>query len=97
MSLNNGRVLVVDDDVAVRLVMKRLLEMKGYEAELAVSGEDGLAKANKNKFCLILLDLCMKDVDGREFLRQISLKDNVTPIVVLTGVKDEVIENECYE
>ena len=84
------RVLVVEDEEAVRELEKFILEQHGYEVMEARDGLEGLTKAEFRKPDLILLDLMMPDVSGGrmfdEMRRHPATKD--IPIVVVTGKPD---------
>ena len=83
-----GRVLVVDDERAVRLLFERILLMEGFDVIVASSGADGLRLlGNDPKIALILLDLDMPGIDGRRF-RSAQCSDARLagiPTVVVTG------------
>jgi CheY-like chemotaxis protein len=84
------RILIVEDEEAVRELEKFILEERGYEVMEARDGLEGLAKAEFRKPDLILLDLMMPDVSGgRMFdeMRQHPLTADI-PIVVVTGKPD---------
>jgi CheY-like chemotaxis protein len=78
----------VDDDEGIRETMQFALEMRGYRAVTAVNGKDGLERLpHIPRPCLILLDLMMPVMDGRDFVRALerdpALKD--IPVVVVTA------------
>jgi len=84
------RVLIVEDEEAVRELEKFILEQHGYEVMEARDGLEGLAKAEFRKPDLILLDLMMPDVSGGRMFDEMqghpATKD--IPIVVVTGKPD---------
>ena len=84
------RVLVVEDEEAVRELEKFILEQHGYEVMEAGDGLEGLTKAEFRKPDLILLDLMMPDVSGGRMFDEMrhhpATKD--IPIVVVTGKPD---------
>ena len=59
-----GRALVVDDDAAIRTLLKAVVENQGYEVESAKDGADAIQHLDSGKFQLVLLDLMMPRVDG---------------------------------
>jgi len=82
------RVLVVEDDPANRSVLCELLEDEGYEARAAPGGQEGLAQLVEFAPGVVLLDLMMPDLDGRQFReRQKALAPPArdVPVVVLTA------------
>lgn len=84
------RVLVVEDEEAVRELEKFILEAHGYEVVEARDGLEGLAKAEFRKPDLILLDLMMPDVSGGRMLEEMREHPHTAgiPIVVVTGKPD---------
>ncbi len=62
------RILVIDDETAIREAMRMTLEYEGYKVEEARSGEDGLDKAGKTPYDAMLLDIKMPVIDGMETL-----------------------------
>jgi DNA-binding response OmpR family regulator len=84
------KVLIVEDEEAVRELEKFILEQQGYEVMEARDGLEGLAKAEFRRPDLILLDLMMPDVSGgRMFdeMREHPITSDI-PIVVVTGKPD---------
>jgi two-component system chemotaxis sensor kinase CheA len=63
-------VLIIDDSLTTRMLEQSILESAGYHVDLAVSGEEGLAKARGRKYGLFVVDIEMPGIDGFEFLRQ---------------------------
>ncbi len=63
-------VLIIDDSLTTRMLEQSILESAGYQVELAISGEEGIAKARSCKYGLFVVDIEMPGIDGFEFLRQ---------------------------
>ncbi len=84
------RVLIVEDEEAVRELEKFILETQGYEVMEARDGLEGLAKAEFRKPDLILLDLMMPDVSGGRMFDEMKRHPTTTgiPIIVVTGKPD---------
>jgi len=82
-----GKVLIVDDDDSVRIMLQAALSAH-VEVTLASSGESGLIRALQNHYDVILLDLVMPGVDGREFLRRFREEKPKarTVILILSGM-----------
>ena len=80
-------ILVVDDDEDFRLGLRTALEIKGYQVEEAQNGEDALALLIERPPLLVLLDLQMPVMNGREMLQRMrataELKD--VPVVIISG------------
>src|SRR3954449_3834003 len=86
------RILVVDDEPAVRATLERALRLDGYEVALAGDGAEALAQAPG--FDALLLDGVMPRVDGLEVCRRLRRAGDRTPILMLTardGIEDRVL------
>jgi CheY-like chemotaxis protein len=82
------RILVIDDDLAIRVLLQAVLKRMKFEVELAEDGAAGLDKVQQNGgFDLILLDLMMPRLNGYEFIDQIGARypENRPHIVVFTA------------
>lgn len=79
------RILIVDDEPAVREALQRSLAFEGYETEVAVDGADALEKATVCKPDLIVLDIQMPRMDGMTAARRIRGAGDTTPILMLTA------------
>jgi two-component system, OmpR family, response regulator MprA len=80
------KVLVVDDERAVRDSLRRALELEGYDVELAVDGADALHRLEANgQPDAVILDVLMPGVDGLEVCRRIRGKGNGVPVLMLTA------------
>ena len=95
----NLTILVVDDEVRMRKLIKDFLSKKDYNILEAEDGEKALAiyKENKNSISLILLDVMMPKLDGWSVLRQIRQTDEMLPIVMLTARAEEQDELFGFE
>ncbi|WP_328388385.1 response regulator transcription factor [Nocardia sp. NBC_00416] len=85
------RILVVDDDRAVRESLRRSLTFNGYTVDLAVDGIDALEKANADRPDALVLDVMMPRLDGLEVCRRLRSTGDDLPILVLTA-RDSVSE-----
>ncbi|OLC03293.1 MAG: DNA-binding response regulator [Gemmatimonadetes bacterium 13_1_40CM_4_69_8] len=79
------KILVVEDDKTVGQYVKRGLTEAGYQAELAVDGEAGLHLATAGHYDLLVLDLRLPKLEGREVLRTLRDRGNTLPVLVLTA------------
>jgi two-component system, NtrC family, nitrogen regulation response regulator NtrX len=79
------KVLVIDDEEAIRSSMRMILEYEGYECILAANGPVGLQLAEREAPDLIFVDIKMPQMDGMEVLRRLSPGPNTAPVVVLSG------------
>jgi len=85
------RILVVDDDRAVRESLRRSLTFNGYTVDLAVDGIDALEKASAQRPDALVLDVMMPRLDGLEVCRRLRSTGDDLPILVLTA-RDSVSE-----
>ncbi|HYO79222.1 MAG TPA: response regulator [Thermoanaerobaculia bacterium] len=82
------RILVIDDDLAIRVLLQAVLKRMKFEVELAEDGADGLEKIERNAaYDLVLLDLMMPRLNGYEFIEKIgqSHPENRPHIIVFTA------------
>jgi two-component system, OmpR family, response regulator MprA len=79
------RVLVVDDERAVRESLRRALELEGYQVELAADGEDALERLGADPADAAILDVLMPGIDGLEVCRRLRADGNSVPVLMLTA------------
>jgi len=84
------KILVVDDERAVRDSLRRALELEGYDVELAANGEDALERLSSNgEPDAVILDILMPKMDGLEVCRRLRREGHRLPVLMLTA-RDEV-------
>jgi two-component system response regulator RegX3 len=79
------RLLIVEDEEAIRTGLIDLFVFHGYEVDFAAEGNDGLKKALSGNYDLILLDVMLPGMDGFEICNRIRLQDRDQPIIMLTA------------
>ena len=79
------RILVVDDEPAVRDALERALRLAGYEVELAADGQEALERLAAGAPDAVVLDVLMPHVDGLEVCRRLRAAGDHTPVLVLTA------------
>jgi len=79
-------ILLVDDDPQIRAICRTTLEESGYVVGDASNGKQALAAIKKAVYDLIVLDLCMPEVDGFEFLKAVRHKAPKLKIIVISGL-----------
>ena len=84
------RILVVEDDRAVRKVLKRLFESEGYAVELTTDGVAGLAAFRTAQPSIVVLDLRLPGMSGRDVCREIKSAAPSVPVIVLSAASDVV-------
>lgn len=83
-----SRILVIDDDVDMCLLLKRFLTKNGYEVALAHNGKKALEDLENNEPDLVLCDFRLEDIDGKELLVKVKEKYPRTPVIIVTGYSD---------
>jgi two-component system, NtrC family, nitrogen regulation response regulator NtrX len=83
--LNKPRILVIDDEAAIRDSLKMILEYEDYQFLGAASGQDGLATVQRERPDAVLLDIKMPGMDGMEVLRKLHALDETLPIIMISG------------
>jgi CheY-like chemotaxis protein len=79
------RILVVDDDINIRLLLRLTLEEEGYEIVEARDGEEALARFKENVFDLVIADMVMPHKDGITMLLEIRQLSPNVPVVAISG------------
>jgi len=79
------RILIVEDEEAIRSGLSDVLVFHGYEVDCAAEGNDGLDKALSGSFDLILLDIMLPGMDGFEICNRVRSQDRDQPIIMLTA------------
>jgi DNA-binding response OmpR family regulator len=86
------RILVVEDEEAIRAGLIDVLVFHGYDVDSAATGPEGLEKALTGKFDLVLLDIMLPGIDGYEICDRIRTEDRHQPVIMLTAkTSDEEI------
>ncbi len=80
-----GVVLIIDDEAAIRESLQTLLELEGYEVDVAEDGADGLSHMAGRPYDLVLLDFALPDRNGIEILHDIRSRDTETSVIMITA------------
>ncbi len=80
------RVLIVDDEEAVRRASARVLGAEGFEVVQAVDGREALGQLERGQFDVVVSDVMMPNMSGLELLRTIRQRDLELPVILLTGM-----------
>jgi len=96
--MSTPKVLIIDDEKAVRDAIKKALKKENYEILEAQNGKEGLALLKSESPALVFLDLKMPDMDGIAFLKKIKLQhDDPFHVIVITGHGEDKDINKCYK
>jgi DNA-binding response OmpR family regulator len=82
----SAHILLVDDETAITENLTPFLKRSGFEVSVASNGEEAIKKLGSEKIDLIVSDVLMPKMDGRELLRSLRKDDNWMPIILLTQV-----------
>ena len=93
---NGRKILVVDDDNRIRLLLNSILETRGYQVLLAQNGEQGLALFQTSSPDLVILDIMMPRMDGLTCAKEIRKLSNA-PILMLTAKGEEYDEVDGFD
>lgn len=83
------RVLVIDDEEPLRRMLLYVLGRLGHEVAVAAGGAEGLALAEKSAFDVVLCDLMMEGMDGRQVLGRLKTLQPALPVVLASGYATE--------
>jgi len=78
-------ILIIDDERAIRNVLKDILANEGYKTDEAADGEEGWNKFSANDFDVVLCDIKMPKLDGLEFLTRATAQKPEVPIIMISG------------
>ena len=91
------KVLIVDDERAIRYSLKEILEMENYQVDSAENGKEGLQKAEKEKYDAIFCDIKMPEMDGTEMLPKLIEEGIETPVIMVSGHADITTAVDCIK
>src|SRR3984885_723995 len=82
------RILIIDDDMDMCILLSRFLQRKGFETDMSHTGNKGIAKFKESKFDIVLCDFRLGDKEGREVLHEIKTIDPRAIVIIITGYSD---------
>jgi two-component system response regulator HydG len=96
------KILIIDDEVNVAVLLSKFLTRNGFDVTSASSGNSGLEYLKDQEFDLVLCDYRLEDTDGREMLRKIKTQYPHTGVIIITGYSDikmavELIKMGAYD
>ena len=84
------KILVIEDDLRIHKTLKVLFEAEGFSLELAADGPEGLESFRSVKPSVVILDIRLPKMSGREVLREIRKEAPSQPVIILSAVSEEV-------
>ena len=92
-----SKILIIDDDDVLADVLSRRLKHQGFETLTAGSGKEGLARSRADLPNLIILDLCLPDIDGFSICEQLADTEDTCniPVIILSGMERPDILRRC--
>ncbi len=94
---NTYNLLLVDDEDAIRTLVKHELQSQGFNVDDVDSGAAALEKMGSTKFDVVILDIRMPEMDGLEVLRNIREKNLASKVIMLTGVDELKIARDSLQ
>jgi len=101
-TMETEKILIVDDEEAIREVISTLLTAKGFDCTTAVNGRQGLEKFRAVAYDLVLSDIVMPEMDGMKLLAELRAADPDVPVIMVTAMHDisialEAIRSGAYD
>ena len=96
------RILIVDDEINIGLLLSKFLMRNGFEVSTSTSGSVAMELLAKDNYNLVLCDFRLEDTDGREMLKKIKASYPATGVIIITGYSDiklavELIKMGAYD
>src|ERR1700744_4082058 len=96
------KILIIDDEVNVALLLSKFLTRNGFDVTTASTGTIGMEYLKSGEFNLVLCDFRLEDTDGREMLKNIKTQYPNTGVIIITGYSDikmavELIKMGAYD
>lgn len=90
-------IFIVDDDVGLLRLMQKTLRREGFAVDVAASGKEAISWLSRNTADLMLLDLKLQDIEGKELMNQLAGIQCAIPFVIITGQGDERVAVEMMK
>lgn len=100
--MSKGKIIIVDDELAICTSLANLLKDAGYETNFKLSAKDALAELKVSGYDAVIADVNMPEVDGITLLKQIKELDPAMPVIIITGYPSdktisEAMKGHAYE
>ncbi|HNE29312.1 MAG TPA: response regulator, partial [Saprospiraceae bacterium] len=80
-----AKILIVDDEMPIRRTLREILEFEQYDVDEANDGLECLAKVQKEKYDVVIMDIKMPKLDGIEALERLQILSPETPVIMVSG------------
>jgi DNA-binding NtrC family response regulator len=80
-----AKILIVDDEMPIRRILREILEFEQYDVEEAADGLECVAKVQKEKYDVVIMDIKMPKMDGIEALERLQILSPETPVIMVSG------------
>ncbi|KQC32890.1 sensor protein [Nonlabens sp. YIK11] len=97
IELISKKILIVEDNKINQMITRKILEGKNFDCDIANNGIEALGKIKENTYDLVLMDIHMPGMDGKQCTREVRKFDRELPIIALTAVTLDESEKEFYE
>ena len=100
--MTKKKLLIIDDDVDICLLLQKFLERKGFRVDVSFNANDGINVVKRKNIDLVLTDFRLPDMDGSTIVQELKKINPTVPIIVITGYSDvkqavKVIQLGAYE
>src|SRR5262245_38660010 len=91
---NAGNILLIEDDAAIVMTLRRVLSEEGYQVTIETRGDTGLSRAREGEFDLVITDMKLPSLNGLELVRELHTSKPRLPIILMTahGTTETAIE-----
>ena len=90
---SRSRVLVVEDDPAIRKLVEKLLTRRGFAIDVAPDGKHAIEKLGTGKYAALILDLMVPEVNGFQIIEHVKRNNIDVPIAVVSAVSQQALTN----
>ena len=91
------RLLITDDDLALRRAIADVFRGLGFDISLASDGDEAIAMIDAGEIHLILVDVHMPRVSGLDVIQHVRSRNSMLPCILMSGAVDELIEREAQQ
>ncbi|OGF44755.1 MAG: hypothetical protein A2536_09415 [Candidatus Firestonebacteria bacterium RIFOXYD2_FULL_39_29] len=91
------KILVIDDEAGIRILLFEQLSSAGYEVVTASDGDEGIEKINNQYFDMVISDLMMPKVSGIEVMKTLKKSNTKTKMMIMSGAGIEYVKEKMKE